>query len=214
MVTRIKSLLKPHKQILQLLTEQNELAQYDMAKQLGTSYRTILRRTRELERINPPLIRFVREEPSEKGGKNRKIYALTLNGLFYALKNPKLWDRIDKIAEYHKGKLLIFECWNLLTESEKQTLEKVIMNKYDLDKYSFLGAILNLDIVALVSSEQSIKEFIDKLFTGMVVLKELRPILKRIDKLKQVRIQALQEELGGCEVVKAALQKEIEKLSS
>ena len=212
MTMRIKPLLKPHKQILQVLTEQNELAQYDMAKQLSISYRTILRRTKELEKSNPPLIKFVREEPSEKGGKNRNIYTLTLNGLFYALKNPKLWNRIDKIVEYHKNKLLIFECWNLLTESEKQVVISAIMSKYDLNKYSFLGTALNLDALALMSSEQNIKELVDALFTGMVVPKELRPILERIDKLKEARRQALQKELADSEKVKSSLQKEIKEL--
>lgn len=55
-----------------------ELKQYKMPKETGLSYRTVLRTLKPLE--SQGFIKLVRAEPSKKGGKESKIYALTLKG--------------------------------------------------------------------------------------------------------------------------------------
>ena len=55
-----------------------ELKQYKMPKETGLSYRTVLRTLKPLE--SQGFIKLVRAEPSKKGGKESKIYSLTLKG--------------------------------------------------------------------------------------------------------------------------------------
>ena len=49
-----------------------------MPKETGVSYRTVLRTLKPLE--SQGFIKLVRIEPSKKGGKESKIYSLTLKG--------------------------------------------------------------------------------------------------------------------------------------
>lgn len=202
----VKRLLKPHVQIMELLAEKLELSQYSMAKQLGISYRTVMRRTKELENNTPPLIKFVREEPSIRGGKERRIYALTLNGLFYALKNMNLWHNLDKIAEYYKNELLIFQCWPLFTFEERETIKEHLKDSYNLP------SPLNLSNLTLRVSEKEVKEYFDGLFTDIVVSKDIRPIIERIEILRKARVEMLRKKFCEYQEAMNFIKQEIEKL--
>jgi hypothetical protein len=102
---RIKTTIKPEVKILSVLVKHGEFGQYRMPKETGLSYRTILRFLKPMEKAG--WIRLVRTEASEKGGKERKIYALTIRGLAIAFKTADQWMPtkgdlnwvIDKMAE-------------------------------------------------------------------------------------------------------------------
>lgn len=217
----LKPLLPIHVEILELLAKNNEASQYQIHKQLGVSYRNVLRRMRELEHYPQPLVKLVRVEPSRKGGKESKIYAATLNGLFFALRNPHLWKHMDGIAEYHKNELLIFRFWHLFTEQEKAILKLVVYDKYRVDKTKFgkfFGPGLNLDFFALAFEEKTLKEYLDGLFTNLVIAEPIRPIVERVEPLRKIRLEALQTKLKEKEEEHKKIvdycRREIEKYSS
>ena len=108
----LKSIPSTDIRILRLLAENKEYAQYDMWRAINKNYRTILRRLPILEKAG--LIQVVRLEPSEKGGKEKKIYRITLQGLrFWVLMEPKVAeDKFELIAKAHKDKLLVFKKWS------------------------------------------------------------------------------------------------------
>jgi DNA-binding PadR family transcriptional regulator len=105
MKMRTKTTIKPEMKILSVLAEHREFEQYKLPKETGFSYRTILRFLKPMEIAG--WIRLVRTEASEKGGKEKKIYALTLIGLAIAFKTASQWKPtnrdlnwvIDKMAE-------------------------------------------------------------------------------------------------------------------
>jgi hypothetical protein len=70
--------------ILTALLDNKEYAQYDMPKTIKKDYRTVLRHLKLLKHYE--MIRLIREEPAKKGGKERKIFGLTVKGLLQALK--------------------------------------------------------------------------------------------------------------------------------
>lgn len=105
-------------QILTLLVKEKEYCQYDMPGRLEVSYRTILRHIKELERRR--LVKVARREPSQKGGKNRKIYTVTIPGLLRTIQlldeNKELNENIDEIAREYADRLpLIFGKWGHFT---------------------------------------------------------------------------------------------------
>jgi len=217
----VKPLLPIHEQILETLAKKHEATQYQLYKEIGVSYRTILRRVKELANTPPPLVKAIREEPSQKGGKNCIVYTLTLNGLFYALRNPHLWKHFDKIAAYHREKLLVFKCWEQFTKKEKDVIKLVLFSKYKVSEYKYgrlFGSVLNLDYLALLGSEEQLKKHIDGIFTDLVIPKRLRPILepliKRLEPLRKARLDALKMELKETRKLEAYYIKEIEKLSN
>jgi DNA-binding PadR family transcriptional regulator len=132
---RTKTTVKPEMAILFVLAEHSEFEQYKLPKETSISYRTILRFLKPMEKAD--WIHLVRTEASEKGGKERKIYELTLNGLILMLKksaeqysfisfdkdhkktNRAIEDLIDQVATIHKGMLpLIFGKWGFFIESD------------------------------------------------------------------------------------------------
>jgi len=71
---RTKTTIKSEITIIQALAVHKEIGQYEMPKETGLSYRTILRNLRPMEKRNE--IKLIRTMPSEKGGKEKKIYAI------------------------------------------------------------------------------------------------------------------------------------------
>ena len=109
---RTKTTIRPELKILRVLAEHKEFEQYKLPKETDFSYRTILRYLKPMEKTK--WIRLVRTEASEKGGKEKKIYTLTLKGLAIAFKEaleqaqPPDWSvkwDMDKVAK-KSGRLL------------------------------------------------------------------------------------------------------------
>jgi DNA-binding PadR family transcriptional regulator len=99
-------------EIVDAIAKHKELPQYNIKNETKLSYRTILRLLKPLE--NSGFIQLARREASEKGGKDRKIYAITLPGLIVALKNLEE-KNFDAVINKH-GELLplILGKWNYL----------------------------------------------------------------------------------------------------
>jgi len=125
--------------ILNVLAENKEYAQYDLDKKIEKDYHTVLRHLQALEKNG--YIHLVRTEPAEKGGKERKIYELTLNGLILVLKkrselysalifgkvqeetNREIEEAIDQVVSIHRDKLpLIFGKWVFFKENNIKDL--------------------------------------------------------------------------------------------
>jgi len=104
----------PPIKILKALAFNTELEQYKMPKETGLSYRTILRNLKPLEDMGD--IKLLREEASEKGGKDKKIYSLTYKGLHWCI---AMWafNHAEKIITAHSDKLLTFKKWQLFKEA-------------------------------------------------------------------------------------------------
>jgi len=101
--------------ILSLLLLVGECAQYDMPKQIRKDYRTVLRHLRGLEKAQ--LICLARTEPAKKGGKDKKIYTLTLLGFAVALSSYNIEPsnrEIDEIIQKWRHLHPIFGRWQVL----------------------------------------------------------------------------------------------------
>jgi DNA-binding PadR family transcriptional regulator len=110
--------------ILAVLAASKEMEQYQLPKETGLSYRTILRTLKPLESKDRLQIRLLRTEPSEKGGKEKKIYAITLAGLLRVLKEsvmrnvvPEDIDHFRRIINAHPELLLSFAKWPLFQQA-------------------------------------------------------------------------------------------------
>lgn len=104
---RYRSSVQTSLLILAVLAKNKEYAQYNMPKAIGKDYRTVLRHLKLLEAHG--LIHLDRTEPARKGGKDRKIYKITLLGLIEILKIPDVFNNIDIIAQNFPDSLpLIF----------------------------------------------------------------------------------------------------------
>lgn len=105
--------------ILAIIAEREEYAQYDLRSVTKKDYRTVLRHVKHLRQRN--LIHLARTEPASKGGKDRNIYALTFQGLITFLKHSSLWkhaDKVDDIAGKYAAHLpLVFGKWALYAQS-------------------------------------------------------------------------------------------------
>jgi hypothetical protein len=126
-LARTKTTVKPEIKILEALMFNTELEQYHMPKKTKLSYRTILRILCPMKKVE--YIRLVRTEPSKKGGKEKKIYAITLIGLLRYLSSTveKLGEsEFDVIAAAHPDLLpLIFGKWDFFN---KNNVKNIIFN--------------------------------------------------------------------------------------
>jgi hypothetical protein len=117
--------------ILTALLDNKEYAQYDMPKTIKKDYRTVLRHLKLLKHYE--MIRLIREEPAKKGGKERKIFGLTVKGLLQALKfefshEGITLERVEKIAEAYPDSLpLIFGKWRLF---RKYRVRRLIFSRF------------------------------------------------------------------------------------
>lgn len=122
---RYQASIQTSLKILKMLAQKRECAQYDMPKLIGKDYHTCLRHLRELE--NDGLVKLVRVEPAKKGGKDRKIYTLTLYGLLVALfslleEKPEPHEKmvkadVDPIIDTWKDYHFIFKFWQEIYEA-------------------------------------------------------------------------------------------------
>ena len=123
--------LNPEIRILEVLSQHKEFEQYKMTRETGLSYPTLLKHLKRLENTN--LIKLVRTEPSEKGGKDKKIYSLTLTGLCKTLADStstdSIWENFENVIA-NNGSLIpvlakfeVFKKHNL-HEDFKQRLRK------------------------------------------------------------------------------------------
>jgi DNA-binding PadR family transcriptional regulator len=134
---RTKTTIKSEITIIQALAVHKEIGQYEMPKETGLSYRTILRNLRPMEKRNE--IKLIRTMPSEKGGKEKKIYAITFKGLVHALSNCFSKDRrfrkdLEAIIKAHPDKLLTFKKWPLFEKADLkdfmlENLEKALRSE-------------------------------------------------------------------------------------
>lgn len=113
-MSRTKTLIKPEIKVERAFVKNANLKQYKMPNETGLSYRTVLRTLKPLE--SRGFIKLVKIEPSSKGGKENKIYALTLKGVFSCLNSftPEQCDfevnggfhySLDKANEVIKSKI-------------------------------------------------------------------------------------------------------------
>jgi hypothetical protein len=134
--------------ILSVLAENREYAQYDLHKhkEIEKDYHTVLRHLQALEKDKQ--IRFVRTEPGQKCGKERKIYEITFSGLILVLKkglepyrlipfdkdheetNREIEKAIDQTTVIHRDKIpLIFGKWDFFKENDvKDIIVKRFIN--------------------------------------------------------------------------------------
>jgi DNA-binding PadR family transcriptional regulator len=134
---RAKAAIKSEIIIIQALAVRKEIGQHEMPKETGLSYRTILRNLRPLEKRNE--IKLIRTIPSEKGGKEKKIYVITFKGLVHALSNCFSRDRrfrasLEDIIKAHPDKLLTFKKWTLFEKADLkdfmlENLEKALRSE-------------------------------------------------------------------------------------
>jgi DNA-binding PadR family transcriptional regulator len=113
---------QPEIRLLSLLANNKEFEQYKMEKATNLSYPTILKHLKQLEAKK--LLKVVRTEPSEKGGKEKKIYAITLKGLWAYLfavhkKSLKRKD-LDQIINRFPDFLVTFKKWPLFEKAKIQ----------------------------------------------------------------------------------------------
>jgi len=103
--------LRARAKILEVLALNEEFAQYDLPKKVDRKYRQVIRCLHDLR--DKHLIYLKRTEQSEKGGKEKNIWAITFYGLaeILALLNDK---EIDRAAEIHDDKWLVFAEWPFL----------------------------------------------------------------------------------------------------
>jgi DNA-binding PadR family transcriptional regulator len=123
---RTKTTTTPKAKIILALAVTKEIEQYKLPKITKLSYRTILRTLKPLEEQN--LIKLVRTEPSKKGGKEKKIYTLALDGLIFSFLQPETWGpegKILKIISSHPEMLLTFKKWELFKNNQ---LEEFVLN--------------------------------------------------------------------------------------
>jgi len=210
--------------ILSILTENREYAQYDLPKEIKKDYRTVLRHLQALEKEG--YIHLFRTEASEKGGKERKIYESTLNGLILMLKksaeqysfvlfdkdhkeiNRAIEDLIDQIAAIHKGMLpLIFGKWGFFTESD---IKHIVVKR-------FLSAIRSSQ---LLPSLNGVREMDQKLSTIRIgktkkqeeEVKELYGEIEGRKKIKEIQERHIRILKGLKELCESRVSKEMRGL--
>ncbi|MCW4003710.1 MAG: helix-turn-helix domain-containing protein [Candidatus Bathyarchaeota archaeon] len=141
--------------ILKVLAQNKEYAQYDLPDAVGKDYRTVLRHLKKLEKDG--LVKVDRLEPAQKGGKEKKIYTLTLLGFIAALAtckiepaNPEIDVLIAKFSDLH----YIFANW-----------QRMLSQLPRFDVYAALDVtISNFDALRRFRP-QDLRENLDKQFT-------------------------------------------------
>ena len=121
-MARTKTTQKPEDKIIAALVFNKEIEQYRLPKETKISYRTILRTLKPLEDFG--FIRLVRTEPSQKGGKEKKIYAATIKGIWAYLgtengnlEKPEGKKKLEHIINLFPDLLLFFKKWPLFVKA-------------------------------------------------------------------------------------------------
>jgi hypothetical protein len=107
--------VKTQMEILTILAVEREFPQIGLKTVLEKDYATVVRNVSSLEKKH--IIQLVRVEKTRKGGKAKKIYTLTISGLFESLKIPAIYDYIDEVAANYSNYVpLIFGKWLFFKE--------------------------------------------------------------------------------------------------
>jgi len=127
---------KTRETILKLLARKEEVEQSKMTKETGLSYPTIIKHLKKLKESNT--IYCVREEPSSKGGKEKKFWALTTKGFLNSQKSIPFDVFVKGLSKRKELSLLNrkVEQWSL-TETPKLSQEIIEGNQYVLYDGSF-----------------------------------------------------------------------------
>ena len=121
---------QPEIRILSLLADNKEFELFKMQKSTNLSYPTILKHLKRFE--NKKLVDVIRTEPSEKGGKEKKVYAITLKGLWMYLSELDLTtsetkERLITIMHRFPDMLLIFKKWPLF---KKASVDQIMLKSF------------------------------------------------------------------------------------
>jgi len=119
-----KQTIETQKAILWALALEKEIAQYDLPERVQKDYTTVLRRLRDLEKRF--FVKVDRKVPSKKKGKEKKIYRITLFGLFVCASMDKKYmdSNFEKIVTAHSDKLLSFAKWEYFKSKGLSNLVK------------------------------------------------------------------------------------------
>jgi DNA-binding PadR family transcriptional regulator len=185
---RTKTTVTPDLKILAVLAASKEMEQYKLPKETKLSYRTVLRTLKPLEDKNKWQIELVRTEPSKKGGKEKKIYAITLAGLLRVLRNAPV-DDIEyyrKVISTHPRLLLTFEKWPVFKNAglEEQALVYLVQGIQDFYAAATLYLIRGVPYLKGLTKTKW-KEYIDQLIL-------LRPFMYERDRGRPLDMKFLQ----------------------
>jgi hypothetical protein len=130
-----------------------------MPKAIKKDYRTVLRHLKLLEQYE--MIRLIREEPAKKGGKERKIFGLTVKGLLQALKfefdhEGITLERVEEIAEAYPDSLpLIFGKWKLF---RKYRVRRLIFERFASSLYYLPNRLSEMSQETISSMQKAPKQ--------------------------------------------------------
>lgn len=141
-MARTKKTIEPKLRIINAFAKSTELEQYRMPKKTGLSYRTILRTLKPLE--SKGFVKQVRTEPSEKGGKEKKIYGLTFKGALTYLNSimPSLSDYMVEGSGYYsidRANEIIINKIRPLTLDDMTTFLEDLGEKEDFPIFKQIG---------------------------------------------------------------------------
>jgi DNA-binding PadR family transcriptional regulator len=117
-MSRIKN-QEPKQKIFALLAKNKEYEQRYMKEATKLTDPTLIKYLKHLEAKQ--IIEY-REEPSTKGGKEKKIFTLTRKGVVLALMDAKTIKEVETIASNHPDKLLTLKKWSLFKQAGIETL--------------------------------------------------------------------------------------------
>ncbi len=117
--------------ILEALAEKGDASQYEVTKIIDKDYHTVFEHFKKLKMEKHKYIQQIRTEASEKGGKDKHIYSLTIEGLLFYLIFRGVNNKIEKIA-YNQKSLwsLVFGKWEHICKTGNK--ERAIKNLRDV----------------------------------------------------------------------------------
>ncbi|MEM0489468.1 MAG: hypothetical protein QW707_09790 [Candidatus Bathyarchaeia archaeon] len=158
------------------MADKREYAQYNFPEVIGKDYRTVLRHLRKLESFG--LIRLARTEPVKKGGKDCKIYTLTLHGLVALLKMMPDLDEADLdvlAANYPDLLPLIFGKWQLF---QTHNLKGLIITRLleAIKIYPWFNPLLMIPEGEVMTESELIRFLIDIYHNKKIAMKRLKKL--------------------------------------
>jgi len=166
--------------IIDLLATHQDFPQYQMEKATNLTYKTIIENLKLLEQKK--YVKVIRTEPSKKGGKEKKFFSITLEGLIFFLYSSahSLTEKdFDSIATVHPDLLpLIFGKWSFFAVHNLK--HQLIENIKDFLENDYLPAPQYFD--KPITKEKT-KTEIDSYFEKQLAsIREKQKILKDIAK--------------------------------
>jgi len=197
-------------------------SKWEMKKALGKSYTNIHQTVKQLIDNRLLVVSY-----RKKSAKNQKIkveyYDLTVKGLASAMsilelrayKSKKAFDemfeRMDKIANNHRNKTIIFEEWNSFTNIEKKEIVK-----FFVDHKVF--TLLRMAYTGIVVPKEYVKRSIDELclggFGSEFCPERLLKIFRKNPRLKSHTLNMLFKKLSFLEGYVESINRQIAKLES